>query len=95
MGEAERRRRIMEQGRIPIPIRNIGGQQQPFDISQAVQKQCVKCKGEHFDKAFRLGLISPMAPGNKTGQEVRVEYQTYLCRACGHEFGAALPAIVQ
>jgi hypothetical protein len=95
MGEAERRRRLMEQGRIPIPIRNIGGQQQPFDISEAVPKQCVKCQGEHFDKAFRLGLISPMAARNLTQQEVRVEYQTYLCRACGHEFGQPVPSIVQ
>lgn len=78
---------------IPMMVPKVG-QQQPFDISQAIQRQCVKCKGETFDKAFRLGIISPMAPGNKTGQEVRVEYQTYLCRACGHEFGAALPVVM-
>ncbi len=91
MGEA-RRRMMMGNGKnvIPMLVPTVG-QQQPFDISQAVQKRCVKGGGEHFDKAFRLGLISPMAPGNKTGQEVRVEYQTYLCRACGHEFGTALP----
>ena len=95
MGESKRRKELMANGMIPIPIRNIGGQQQqPFDVGQAVQKQCLKCKGEHFDKTFRLGLISPMAPGNTTGQEIRVEYQTYLCRACGHEFGAALPVVM-
>ena len=30
---------------------------------------------------------------NKTGQEIRVEYQTFLCRSCGHEFG--VPVVVQ
>ncbi len=84
----------MGNGQIPMMVPGIGGQVQPFDIREAIPKQCVKCKGEHFDKAFRLGLISPMAPGNLTRQEVRVEYHTYLCRACGHEFGAVLPVVM-
>jgi hypothetical protein len=94
MGEARRRRLIMGDKFVPKMVPRIGGQQQPFDIREAVQKQCEKCSGEIFDKAFRLGLISPMAPGNKTGQEVLVEYQTYICRACRHEFGAALPVVM-
>ncbi len=87
----EQRRGMMGNGKNVIP--KVGGQQQPFDLTQVVQKQCAKCGGEHFDKAFRLGLISSMAPGNTTRQEIRIEYPTYLCRACGHEFGAALPAV--
>jgi hypothetical protein len=94
MGEA-RRRRMMGNGKnvIPMMVPRIG-EQQPFDISQAVQKQCAKCKGDYFDKVFRIGMISPMAPGNKTGQEIRVEYQTYLCRLCGREFGAPIPVVM-
>lgn len=94
MGEAKRRK-MMDHGKnvIPMMVPQVGGQQ-PFNISEAVKKRCVKCGGEHFDKAFRLGMISPMAPGNLTRQEVRVEYQTYLCRACGHEFGTALPVVM-
>ena len=81
-------------GNVMKMVPNIGGQQQPFDVREALPKACAKCKGEHFDKAFRLGLISPVAAGNKTGQEIRVEYQTYLCRGCGHEFGTALPVVM-
>ena len=95
MGEARRRMLRMGNGKnvMPMMVPKVG-QQQPFDIREAIMKPCEKCKGETYDKAFRLGLISPMAPGNLTRQEVRVEYQTYLCRGCGHEFGAALPVVV-
>jgi hypothetical protein len=70
------------------------GMQQPFDIAEAVPKKCDKCQGEFFDKVLRLGVISKIAPGNKTGQDVRIEFNTYLCRHCGHEFGApVIPAM--
>jgi len=91
MGEA--RRREMNNV-VPMMVPNVGGQRQPFDVREALPCQCVKCKGEHFDKVFRLGLISPVASRNLTGQEIRVEYQTYLCRRCGHEFGAPLPVVM-
>jgi hypothetical protein len=90
MGEARRR----QMSNVIPMFPRVGGQQQPFDVGEALPCQCVKCKGEHFDKVFRLGLISSMASRNSTGQDVRVEYQMFLCRSCGHEFGAPLPAVV-
>lgn len=91
MGEAKRRR-MMGNGTIPMMIPKVGGQVQPFDISEAVPKRCI-CGCEYYDKVMRLGLISAIAPKNLTGQEIRVEFPTYLCRKCGHEFGK--PVVVQ
>ncbi|MFH1999106.1 MAG: hypothetical protein ABIK28_05455 [Planctomycetota bacterium] len=79
----------MNQG-MPMMVPKVG-QQQPFDVREAAMKPCAKCQGEFYDKALRLGLISPMAPSNPTRQEVRVEFQVYLCRSCGHEFGKPVP----
>ncbi len=79
---------------MPMMVPRVGGQQQPLDISKAVLQQCAQCGGSHFDKVFKIGLISPMAARNLTRQEIRVEYQTYLCRACGHEFGAPLAVVM-
>ena len=90
MGEA-RRRRMMGNGTIPMMVPTVG-QVQPFDISEAVPKPCF-CGGEYFNKVCRMGLISPVAPKNLTGQEIRVEFWAYLCRQCGHEFGK--PVVVQ
>jgi len=67
------------------------GMQQPFDIADAVPRNCEKCKGEFFDKVLRIGIIPKVAPSNKTGQDVRIEFVTYLCRDCGHEFGKPVP----
>lgn len=74
---------------IPIPIPAIGGAQQqvPFDISQARQQNCLGCKSNLFDLAYRVGIISSMAPGNKTGQNVTVKYEAYICHECGLELG--------
>ena len=73
---------------IPMPIPGIGGQQQlPFDVSQTERKICKACKSEFFDKVYRMGLISQFATGNKTKMNIPVEYPTYICRACGWEFG--------
>lgn len=70
------------------------GMQQPFDIADAVPRRCEKCQGEYYDKVLRLGIISKIAPSNKTGQDVRIEFNTYLCRKCGHEFGVpVVPAM--
>jgi len=68
-----------------IPM--IGQQQQPFDVSQAIQQNCKACGGEYFDIANRIKLISAIAPGNRTGQQVIVKFEAYLCRACGGELG--------
>lgn len=69
-----------------IPIPNLNTQQIPVDITQAIPRPC-SCGCVWFDKAFRLGVISAIAPGNRTGKEVVVEYPTYLCRECGVEAG--------
>jgi len=86
MGEAKRR--MMMGTGIPMMVPKVG--QQPFDAREAVMKPCVKCGHEFYDKVVRLGLISPVAPCNLTRQELKVEFQTYLCRGCGAEFGKAV-----
>jgi len=75
--------------KIPMSIPMVGGgmQQQPFDISEAMQKACEKCGGATFNQAVKLGLISKMAPKNRTGQDVLVKFEVYICRSCGHEYG--------
>ncbi|MCK4828801.1 hypothetical protein KA005_74440 [bacterium] len=74
--------------RIPIPITHIGkSQQQPFDISEAISKSCEQCGGAVFDQAVKLGLISKLSSKNRTGQDVLVKFEVYLCRNCGHEYG--------
>ena len=60
-------------------------QQLPIDPSQAVRKTCQQCGGEIFEKVCRLGIISKLAPGNRTGGDVNVELHMYLCKACGAE----------
>ncbi len=74
-----------------IPIPQIGQQQQQFDISQAVSKNCEACGGEYFSQAFKLSMISALAPGNRTNQKILVPGQTFLCLSCGHEFGKDVP----
>jgi hypothetical protein len=59
-------------------------QQAPIDPSQAVKKVC-PCGHDIFEKVCRLGIISKLAPGNRTGGDVNVEYWTYLCKSCGAE----------
>ncbi|MFH1448100.1 MAG: hypothetical protein ABIG39_04515 [Candidatus Micrarchaeota archaeon] len=74
--------------KVPIPIPLIGQQQQqqlPFDVSQATVKICGSCKGLIFDKCFRMSIISALAPGNKTGQQITVEQPVFICRGCGLE----------
>ena len=79
-------------GGVKIPIPNIGGgQTQAFDVREAVQRRCAACDGEYFDPVVRLGVISKVAPNNRTGQDVLVPMQCFLCRGCGGEFGKAVP----
>ena len=73
---------------VPIPIPNLGaGQQLPYDITEAKPEVCLKCNGELFDTVYRLGMISQFASRNITKQDIRVKYETYLCRDCGTEAG--------
>lgn len=79
--------------RTPMSVPRIRGpqQQQPFDISDVVPRQCELCGGVVFDQAVRLGVISSMSPKNRTEQDILVEFEVYLCRDCGHEYGQKVP----
>jgi len=66
---------------IPMSVPAIG--QQQYDIRQAMPKRC-ECGGELFDKAVRVGMISRMALGNRTGMDIIAETPVgYVCRDCG------------
>lgn len=54
------------------------------DISHAVYKKC-ECGSVHFDKVYKVGTISKLTPGNKTGQDIIVEVPVYICHGCGME----------
>lgn len=74
----------------PAPISMIGGapqHQMPFDVTQAQPKGCLGCGSELFNLAYRIGLISAIAPGNRTGKDVTVKYETFICQNCSLEFG--------
>jgi len=74
---------------IPMSVPAIGGsqQQQPFDINEAIQRQCTQCNSETFDLVYRLAVISAVAPKNRTGKDILVKLETFLCRGCGWEHG--------
>ena len=63
-----------------------GGQQLPYDMTQAERKVCKACGWEMFDKVYRIGMISQFATGNTLKKDIPVEYPVYVCRACGWEF---------
>jgi hypothetical protein len=65
-----------------------------IDPSQVEKKAC-PCGHEFFEKVFRLGTISKLAPGNPINQDITVEYPTYICKGCGLEFGKANEIIKQ
>ena len=72
---------------IPMQVPNLGAQQTlPVDITQASRRVC-PCGAELFDKVLRVGIVSRMASGNRTGQDVSIEMPTYVCRKCGLELG--------
>jgi hypothetical protein len=63
-----------------------------LDLSQAERKVC-PCGHEYFEKVFRMGMISKLAPSNPLNIDIPVEYPTYICKGCGLEFGKP-PAII-
>lgn len=69
-------------------VPRIGGQPMQVDFRQAQQRKC-PCGCDTFDKAFKVGFVSKLAAGNRTGQDINVEGAVYVCRACGAELGAA------
>lgn len=69
---------------IPMNVPAIGGQQALFDVRQTAWRQC-DCGSELFDKVNRVGMISKMAIGNRTGKDIPIESIAYVCRTCGKE----------
>jgi len=72
---------------IPMSIPRIGGdsQQPEFDITQIVYSQC-ECGVERFCEVFKVGIISRLAPGNKTNQDISVKAPAgFVCCECGKE----------
>ena len=62
-------------------------QQQPqFDIREALPKKCPQCGCELFEGLYRLGVIPSMAIRNRTGQDLLIKTEAYLCWECGAEY---------
>uniref|UniRef100_A0A6H1ZCW9 Uncharacterized protein n=1 Tax=viral metagenome TaxID=1070528 RepID=A0A6H1ZCW9_9ZZZZ len=82
--QIERKNRMNNKVTMRVPA--IGGNpsQPAFDIREAVQQACI-CGNNMFDKQYRIGFISEIAAGNRTGQKINVEYPTYVCLGCGLE----------
>jgi len=79
---------MKQQGSIPMAVPAIGGQQQqPFDVREAVRKNCEKCGGENFNPVVKIAIVSSIAPGNKTGKDVLIQVPVFVCMSCGCEFG--------
>jgi len=72
--------------KIALNVPNLSKQQIPFDITQAVGQVC-QCGHELFEKVLRIKSVSKLAPGNKSGQDVMIEFTVYVCRKCGTELG--------
>lgn len=73
--------------KIPMAVPRIGAKQEaPVDITQA-QKRACPCGCDLFDKALRIGFVSKLAAGNRTGQDLNVEAAVYVCRKCGAVLG--------
>jgi hypothetical protein len=79
--------------KIPMQIPAIGQPQQQVDASQATQQMCKMCGCKHFKQVVTLGVVSVVAPGNKTGRSVLTVAPAYLCCECGLEFGADIEGI--
>lgn len=73
-------------GGLPMMVPAVGYQKQPFDLAEATRKTC-PCGSELFEKIYRIGIISKMAPNNLTRMDISVEYPTYICQECGVELG--------
>ena len=82
------KRRNNMNNKVAMRVPAIGGNpsQPAFDVKEAVQQACI-CGNNMFDKQYRVGFISEIAAGNRTGQKINVEYPTYVCLSCGLELG--------
>ncbi len=72
---------------IQMRVPAIGQQPPQVDISQSIPIKCKACSHNQFEQAFRLGAVSRMAPGNKTGQDLMVRHEIFICINCGVEAG--------
>ena len=71
-----------------LPAFGIGAPQQPqFDVTEAIPKKCQSCDCEFFNAVYRMGTIPSMAIRNRTGQDVPIKFEAYLCWECGAEYG--------
>jgi hypothetical protein len=61
------------------------------DPSEAVIQKCVMCESELFNKIFKIGIVSAVAPRNRTGQELLAETHFFYCHKCGHRYGDPKP----
>jgi len=64
--------------------------QPQLDPKQASPRACL-CGSEFFDVAYRIGIVSRLAPGNQTSRDVLIKYEALICRGCGVEFREHLP----
>ena len=61
------------------------------DPSEAILQKCVNCESEFFDKRFKIGKISSVAPRNRTGKDLLSETFFFFCHECGHLLGNPKP----
>ena len=70
---------------IQMQVPAIGNQQPIFDPAQAAPIKCQACDHEVFAQAFKLSKLSHIASRNKTGQDLTIKTEVFLCVACGAE----------
>ena len=64
----------------------------PTDVNM---KSCPLCQFEYFDGVVKLGIFSGLNPKNPTGQDQLIQFQVYVCRSCGQEYGKEIKSVVQ
>ena len=81
---------------IPMRVPNVGQPQQQqqiqFNPAEATIQLCEKhpCTSVYFDRAFKMGIISPLNPRNPTGRDLPVIIPVFVCRSCGYEYGQSV-----
>jgi len=78
-----------------IPIRPGQPQQIALLPGDVAMKSCLLCQVEYFDCVVKLGIFSGLNPKNPTGQDQLIQFQVYVCRSCGQEYGKEIKSVVQ
>jgi hypothetical protein len=65
-----------------MPFKPGNNGQQMYDPAQAVPKLC-PCGCDRFAMIFKIAMVSRLAPGNKTGQDLFISMPVYACVNCG------------